>query len=142
RTSARSTKSRRPSSKRVASSSSSSSSSCCSSSTSSSSPFAVEFCPGRGGRSPRPFASSGRRQRRGNSDGLVHLIDRRSGRCLVVRLYENLGVFAKDLIQAGVGRRPRASEQIADLGSLGDLVRAALLRPVHDLLLVKPDQGP
>src|SRR5439155_24282950 len=52
-----------------------------------------------------------------------------------------LGFFAKDLIQARVGRRPRRSEQIADLGSLGDLVRADLLRPVQDLLLVKPDQA-
>src|SRR5439155_19198112 len=53
-----------------------------------------------------------------------------------------LGFFAKDLIQARVGRRPRRSEQIADLGSLGDLVRADLLRPVHDLLFVKPEQRP
>src|SRR5438270_13971210 len=53
-----------------------------------------------------------------------------------------LGFFAKDLIQARVGRRPRRSEQIADLGLLGDLVRAGLLRPVHDLLIVKLDYRP
>src|SRR5437870_1945729 len=109
-------KSRRPSSKRVDSSSSSSSSSCCSSSMSSSSPFAVQFFPGRGGRSPRRFAGSGRRQRRGNSDGLVHPIDRRSGRGLLVRLDEILAAFVYG--ELGFAGEDQHHFQVADAPAL------------------------
>src|SRR3989475_7318681 len=41
-----------------------------------------------------------------------------------------------------MGRGARRSEEIADLGPLRHLVRADHLRPVHDFLLVKADQGP